>query len=430
MADLLVGGIKMIKKYKFLLILFFLVGCNIFDSPTETKPEDLFKLSITYNNERITDFLAIPLNWDEITLENFKEIKITRLNEHRDPGSYFVGETDNGWITIKTFTNEFTTSWVDTVKDDASFIYRIEYYDIDNNYRRAEEVVTILPTTHLTIPIDVEEIKAAVESYIIDNGDIVYIQPGIYTSHSFSFGEKDVSLIGIEGAQQTILNWEMRMADVEPLADTSFITIQAGLLQGIGVMNSYGTNGGGINAKGNSKIKQCIIRKNVASDRPVGPAVIPNSGYGGGLHLSGQVIVENCIIDSNEATKKGGGIYIDALANNVQIINCVLSANDLHSESMNVSIENTIITGVLPTISADSVSPLSINYSHVGETLGEQNLTNISGEILFERLTDGPQYYLLPGSVCIDAGNPDPVFNDPDGSQNDIGAYGGPLGGW
>ena len=128
--------------------------------------------------------------------------------------------------------------------------------------------------------------------------------------------------------------------------------------------------------------------------------------------------------------KKGGGIYIDALANNVQIINCVLSANDLHSESMNVSIENTIITGVLPTISADSVSPLSINYSHVGETLGEQNLTNISGEILFERLTDGPQYYLLPGSVCIDAGNPDPVFNDPDGSQNDIGAYGGPLGGW
>jgi len=30
---------------------------------------------------------------------------------------------------------------------------------------------------------------------------------------------------------------------------------------------------------------------------------------------------------------------------------------------------------------------------------------------------------LLPGSPCIDAGDPDPAYNDPDGSRNDVGAY-------
>ena len=31
------------------------------------------------------------------------------------------------------------------------------------------------------------------------------------------------------------------------------------------------------------------------------------------------------------------------------------------------------------------------------------------------------------GSPCIDAGNPDPIYNDHDGSRNDMGAYGGQV---
>ena len=34
------------------------------------------------------------------------------------------------------------------------------------------------------------------------------------------------------------------------------------------------------------------------------------------------------------------------------------------------------------------------------------------------------------GGLNIDAGNPDPSFDDPDGSRNDMGAYGGPYGSW
>ena len=41
----------------------------------------------------------------------------------------------------------------------------------------------------------------------------------------------------------------------------------------------------------------------------------------------------------------------------------------------------------------------------------------------------GSSHELLAGSPCIDAGDPAPAYNDPDGSRNDIGAipYEGPA---
>jgi hypothetical protein len=39
-------------------------------------------------------------------------------------------------------------------------------------------------------------------------------------------------------------------------------------------------------------------------------------------------------------------------------------------------------------------------------------------------------FTLAKSSPCIDAGDPDPGYNDPDGSRNDMGAFGGPEGDW
>lgn len=39
---------------------------------------------------------------------------------------------------------------------------------------------------------------------------------------------------------------------------------------------------------------------------------------------------------------------------------------------------------------------------------------------------DNDDYHLQAGSPCINAGDPNPVFNDKDGTRNDMGVYGGP----
>ena len=39
-------------------------------------------------------------------------------------------------------------------------------------------------------------------------------------------------------------------------------------------------------------------------------------------------------------------------------------------------------------------------------------------------------FHLSNESPCIDEGNPEPEYNDINGSRNDQGAYGGPYGNW
>ena len=60
---------------------------------------------------------------------------------------------------------------------------------------------------------------------------------------------------------------------------------------------------------------------------------------------------------------------------------------------------------------------------------------NISADPLFVNFTDDDDssdddLHLDGGSPAVDAGSPASAFNDADGSQNDMGAYGGPDGTW
>jgi len=48
-----------------------------------------------------------------------------------------------------------------------------------------------------------------------------------------------------------------------------------------------------------------------------------------------------------------------------------------------------------------------------------------TGEISADPRFRDAVYHLEEGSPCIDAGHPGPAYNDPDGSRNDMGAYGG-----
>jgi hypothetical protein len=64
----------------------------------------------------------------------------------------------------------------------------------------------------------------------------------------------------------------------------------------------------------------------------------------------------------------------------------------------------------------------TVEYSDIGE--GYPGLGNISADPLFWD-PSALDYSLQLGSSCIDAGDPDPVYNDPDGTRNDMGFIGG-----
>ncbi len=142
---------------------------------TPTGETDYIQLNIEYNvNQRIIDILLVKLKWNDITIENFKVIKIARLNEHRDSLTYLVGAAVNGWITFATITNPFKTVRVDTVRDDAVFQYRLRYYNNDNNFYQANKSLKIRPTTHVFVPLEFDSVQAALSSYIIDEGDTIF----------------------------------------------------------------------------------------------------------------------------------------------------------------------------------------------------------------------------------------------------------------
>lgn len=156
-------------------------------------------------------------------------------------------------------------------------------------------------------------------------------------------------------------------------------------------------------------------------------------------------------ITKNFITECGVGIALDYKCNPI-IKNNIIKANEIglriNWENNPTVINNTIITGNLDALQLSSfydtvkiennivVRGLSIGFSPVVKINyndiwclphehGPLPETNIFLDPQFVNM-DLNDYHLLSTSPCINAGNPDPVYNDIDGTRNDMGAYGGP----
>jgi hypothetical protein len=130
-------------------------------------------------------------------------------------------------------------------------------------------------------------------------------------------------------------------------------------------------------------------------------------------------------------------IVMEALSS-PRIVNCVLTANQYHGlhmiDNCNPTVMNTIIwANHHHGVKAEGSSTPLLQYNNIAGNL-DANIDPpsipcdncISQDPLFVGNGD---FHLMAGSPSIDAGNPDPEYNDGDGSRNDQGAYGGPGGG-
>lgn len=398
-----------------------LLGSPACEWPFETRlspGEDLFVLDIEYDQRRIVDTLHVRLTWSELTVEYFDSYLIERRNMDRG---------DTSWTEAAKLSDPFATAFVDTIDDDATFLYRVRIVDQDMQYRTAESQVTIAQTSRLVVPTEVGAVADATASPVMDDGDTVFVLPGAYQTSPIHYLNKRLYLIATDGAARTVLDassYFLPGAPPEPV-----VTMSGGLLQGFTITGGEALRGGGIFAEGEAVIRQCAISNNTAVRSEFGSG----GGLGGGLHITDSVRVENCVIWNNTAESSGGGFYIGGYSPTNWIFNCTVYQNGpqgiLVPISSGATIENCIVLNNEPAGNIRRFGPTAVRYTNSSPTWVTIDSTNIFGDPLFVESTNG-DFRLLPGSPCIDAGNPDPAYTDPDGSPNDMGAFGGPYGDW
>lgn len=155
--------------------------------------------------------------------------------------------------------------------------------------------------------------------------------------------------------------------------------------------------------------------------------------YGGGIgaYDNSNVIIKNSIFRDNSADIAGGAIVSEN--STLKIINNHFYQNHSHNSCGGVFVVTPVSTELQNNIFYKNTSQL--NNPHF-----EFTSTDSSGLIeqynFFAFGNMDPQFYtpfdlrLFYLSPCKNAGNPEEEFNDYDGSRNDQGAYGGPLGYW
>lgn len=158
---------------------------------------------------------------------------------------------------------------------------------------------------------------------------------------------------------------------------------------------NFGTNGGGLSLLGDtSMVTNNIFRDNEAE------------GYGGAILAfeSASQIINNTFY-RNFCTNVGGGLVL-VLPAGVDIQNNIFFENIANSGDPGIWL-----------IPADS-SGVNQRYNF------------LPGQNDDPRFISDDDLHLRIDSPCINAGNPDSVYNDTDGTRNDQGAYGGPRGNW
>ena len=174
-----------------------------------------------------------------------------------------------------------------------------------------------------------------------------------------------------------------------------------------------------------------VVRNNIIYNNKVYQAVTGAQTFGGGgiwvlsnLGTTPKIIENNTIVGNHSsgggsgAAGKGGGILV--WATSVQATNNIIWGNTQTTGEQIVQI---------------SGGPSVITYSLV-----ENGWTGTGNIESFPEFADS-SFFLSSGSPCVDAGNPNLNFNDPEdpmnpgfaefpslgGLRNDIGAYGGPA---
>lgn len=173
--------------------------------------------------------------------------------------------------------------------------------------------------------------------------------------------------------------------------------------------------------------------------------VYENNNTGVQTYLVGETIIHNLIAHGMDAPE---GSIIKSTAGTLELRNSTFAGNAVHdiviTENDTLRLFNNIFThspgatGVTfwstPTTWTGgynlwySLSVPVYGFDSLEDTTDVTLEPSFSPDWVESDCSTLP--YLGAGSPAIDAGNPDPIFNDTDGTRSDMGALGGPEGDW
>jgi predicted outer membrane repeat protein len=338
---------------------------------------------------------TVILTWEEITVDGtFEKYRIERKIEG-----------DTSWTLVTEIFDIFQISYIDTIYDDNNLYYRVGMCTEEGNILWSSKFIELPNTNNILVPIEINSIQKAIDNKLVDSGDTILVEQGIYIENIVILG-KDIIVKSIDGSDNTTISGKRR---------SNTIIINNSTIDGFHVVDGNANHkiGGGILINGSGVVKNCRITDNFAESK------------GGGIYMNGNGKIYNSIINSN-FSQAGGGIYI--LDGKCEIINNTLFNNDVYLEgncSGSILINNIIYKSYPDITVGDNVyiDSVSIEYS-----LLDYYVQNSSHTIITDpQFEDYILFKLQPSSPCIDAGHPDVKYNDIDGTRNNIGAYGGPM---
>jgi len=216
--------------------------------------------------------------------------------------------------------------------------------------------------------------------------------------------------------------------------------------------NVAGDGGGLYILEGPVTLLHNVIWGNAADDTDGSDEL---AGGGGVLVRGDGIVLINNLVGANTAAESGGGVlmqqttYDSALINNAVVENAAdqTAAAVAFHDTQQATLYNNIVAynaGIaLANTSGWDYFEIQYNalYDNAGGDYGGTlwDRTGVSGNIaadpLFVTFTPNgddsdDDYHLQPTSPCIDTGHYADEFDDPDGSRNDMGMYGGPYGSW
>lgn len=380
---------------------------------------------------------------------------------------------DDDWSTAEVWsTGPVSGSDTSIVYAGASFQHRVTYYvrqrvhngNTWGEWRQWSFIAHLSPV--FRVPDEFPSIQYTID--IASAGDTVLVAPGDYYEE-IVLDSNSPSLISQEGADETRLWSKGAATQVIYVPDASGFT---GSIRGFRIENTRGSYGIRVLAPSTVDIAKCDFRGSQAalylasSSGSIHNCTFKQTGghlnQGGSVRLNecSDVVIDSCIFGENSSravygwTVDGltvsncigydntgnmyGGAFVSVASSaNVQIVGNTIVNNIAESQGSGVwldncqggLIRNNIVAynqggwGVLTSNCTDVVCDYNDVYGNEPDNYPgvEPGQGSISLDPIFVD-TFAYDFRLQDVSPCVDAGHPDPSYNDPDGTRSDLGA--------